>query len=464
MLTPKNRSPLLALLSLAVSGGILFSNPAAAETHVVPSLCCSTIQQGLDVAASGDTVLVLAGTYVGPGNVELLFRGKSMTLRGQDRETTILDGRNANRLVHIDSGPLATARLEDLTLMRGSAGPTGQGGGIRIEDNGFELRNCHIVSCTASRGGGLYCSNATVTIEGCTFEDNGAFKGGGMYLAGGTTTMVGGRVVGNYTNVQSGWGAGVYGVVGHIDIIDTVVSGNRVTLSGFGGGGLLIDGCTTLLRGVTIAGNLSENYAGGGGGGLNVTGGWTVIERCAFYENCDRFGGYDIYSRLGVPEISCTYINDVNGEVQYLDPPIVGDVSACVPISCLDAPTSNGEYTISDESVLLPQNNDCGALIGAIGEGCRVAGVEAGERVATLRVFPTPARHQVQLLLPFETTGDVEIALYDASGRVLGGRASGVKIENGEATISLDGLAAGTYYVRVRAGERIGEGRVVVLP
>jgi hypothetical protein len=48
------------------------------------------IQEGIDAASGGDTVLVLDGTYTGVGNREIEFKGKAITVRSQNGPTNCI--------------------------------------------------------------------------------------------------------------------------------------------------------------------------------------------------------------------------------------------------------------------------------------------------------------------------------------------------------------------------------------
>ena len=65
--------------------------PIWAATFLVPQQQ-TTIQAGIDAATDGDTVLVADGLYTGVGNVNLDFKGKSITVKSvSSAEKCIID-------------------------------------------------------------------------------------------------------------------------------------------------------------------------------------------------------------------------------------------------------------------------------------------------------------------------------------------------------------------------------------
>jgi parallel beta-helix repeat protein len=107
-----------------------------------------TIQQGIDSCAIFDTVLVAEGIYF-----ENIFIYSPISLIGEDRDSTIIDGSGAGDVIYIDAWGV---------LIRGF---TIKNSGVNYEDAGVEL------SFTDS------CA-----IEGCNFEDN--YAGLSLYGSG----------------------------------------------------------------------------------------------------------------------------------------------------------------------------------------------------------------------------------------------------------------------------------------
>jgi hypothetical protein len=62
-------------------GDSTFSDPAEDGSIGHPF---DAIQEGIDAAGSGDTVLVLDGTYTGSGNKDLDFNGKAITVQSEN--------------------------------------------------------------------------------------------------------------------------------------------------------------------------------------------------------------------------------------------------------------------------------------------------------------------------------------------------------------------------------------------
>ena len=117
----------------------------------------ATIQGAIDVAVNNDSILVAAGTY--RENID--YDGKNLTIIGEDRETTIIDGNNAGRVVHM----VGATVLSNFTIINGSGSTSSS-----TDSNG---RGSAIQATGNARLNNLIIKNNTHTssIEGVVFLD-----------------------------------------------------------------------------------------------------------------------------------------------------------------------------------------------------------------------------------------------------------------------------------------------------
>src|SRR5437763_1278627 len=93
---PRRCGPPFGLLLVSGLGVMLVAGAAIGSATLTVPAAFPTIQAALNAAASGDTVLVANGVYSGPGNVNLDFNGKAITLRSAGgRDACVIDCQSA---------------------------------------------------------------------------------------------------------------------------------------------------------------------------------------------------------------------------------------------------------------------------------------------------------------------------------------------------------------------------------
>jgi hypothetical protein len=165
------------------------------------------IQSAIDIAHSGDTIIVHPGQY----NENIRLRDKNIIIASDYLITgnpevisqTIINGIGGDSVFDLRSG------INDSTLICGftiSGGyDTGYGGGINC--HGSPTLSNLIITWNGSdnEGGGIYCEG-NAKLEYLTISNNGSFKGGGIYFADGNPTLENSIIIDN----GSTWGGGLY--------------------------------------------------------------------------------------------------------------------------------------------------------------------------------------------------------------------------------------------------------------
>ncbi len=186
------------------------------------------LQDAIDAASEGGTLVVCAGTYRGTFTID-----KQLSLVSQEDTTGVwLDGDGDGPILTITD---AAVVLENIGFQHAGTGSDGRGGGVWIEqensldlpyvtmdgvrvqegdDSGVVITGGTLVGLelalddnSAEVGGGLRVLAGAVSLEDPTFAGNDADLGGGIYVDdGGDVTISGGEVCENRaTNGGGAW-------------------------------------------------------------------------------------------------------------------------------------------------------------------------------------------------------------------------------------------------------------------
>ena len=272
--------PFLYLIPLLLHSAI----PASAATIHVPG-DHDTIQFAIWYAADGDTVLVADGTYTGTGNRDVDFDGKAIVVRSETGATaTVIDCEGAGRGFQFLREETADSRLEGFTVTNGYSET--DGGAIYCRSSSPTIRDCTIAGNTASTGGGIGCYLSSPLVENCVIEENFSYeKGGAIYCRESSPTLSNCFVE---RNSSASFRGGIYCEDASCpEIIDCVISENRVNNWVKGGGGILCSNSSD----ARIVNCLVQSNRAGYGGGIQCIESSPLISRCTILENNADWGG-----------------------------------------------------------------------------------------------------------------------------------------------------------------------------
>lgn len=397
----------------------------------------ATIQEAVDLASDGDEILLGDGTFTGPGNRQIDFLGKAITVRSASGDPTLCGvDADFHTGFRFGSGEGAGSVLADISISDtveyaifcdGSsptfrnlhlgysfavsvncrnAGPTFEDvlavgshwTTFFLQDSPVVLRDVEIRYATRamlSEGGSPELERVTVRDAGCPALE---FRGG--------APLIRGCLLEANTRVASTGPAGaIFLENADATIENTVLVGNGqdiASLPYLGGSALSMTGSSPVVRDCLLAGNRSRE-----GGAVKVgPGSFPTFERCTIAGNeARRGGGFHVADGAGASltgvivwgncasetgadgylagpgaavDADCAVLSpdlwEGAGSLVLGSAVLTSDPLFCGPVDCTASPTTAGVYTLDAASPALA--HACGT-IGALGPGCAATNVGA---------------------------------------------------------------------------------------
>ncbi|MHC4529111.1 MAG: LamG-like jellyroll fold domain-containing protein, partial [Planctomycetota bacterium] len=292
-----------------------------------------TIQAAINAVGTGDHILLTDGTFTGPGNRNIDFKGKAITVRSQsgDPNLCIIDCQgapgNPRRGFKFVTGEGPNSALRNVTITNGYVDSTladDKGGGILCKKyvnmplmvpSEPTISNCIITGNTAtSHGGGMYASECSPILYRCTFSDNfSGWEGGGLYYVASGIRSPRVEYCTFSENGSAGHGGGMcYGCWDSMFCACLVENCNFVhNHAADDGGGLALFGTDNTIEDCVF----TNNHTPAHGGGMTDMSDNATLVRCSFSNNlADTYGGGLSVFDPDCQVVNCTFSNNVSRE------------------------------------------------------------------------------------------------------------------------------------------------------
>jgi hypothetical protein len=471
--------PSILVLSIA----LLVGTASGAVWYVHPDSSMNCIQDCLDSCATGDTILVGAGTY----HESIIWpAAQSIVLISEyGADTTIIDGDSTSTVIFLAGTVDSTTIIDGFTIQNGN---DLNSGGIMCDNAAPTIRNNNIRNNFGIYGAGITCiwSSGNPIIEGNTIAHNHADStGGGISIAYGAAPRILANIIDSNTAYRGG---GIYSRDNAPIIEGNAITGNYAAW--FGGGIYLLQS-QAIITNNTITTNRTLIYEQGAGIYIGTNSAPT-IKHCVISDNFRE--GIVGYLSFGTID-SCTIVgNEFDGMT------FSGGASPTIHHCNIYGHLSYGLRNINTTTTIDAENNWWGHTTGPYhastnpgGQGDAVTnfvdfdpwlsdsvhGIGIEELVVekplafNLQVNPNPFTDRTQIRFTIHdsrsTIENTALSIYDASGRLVKSFNHESCIMDHGSAISWDGtdqlnrrLPSGVYFVNLST-EKQSETRKVLL-
>lgn len=270
----------------------------------------NSIQEGLNNASAGDSVLVSTGIYY----ENIIWPNiNGIILKGSGVDESIIDGQGIGTVLgffdqgiwDIDSSTI----VQGFTIQNGFANHgvgQGSGGGILLEEASPKLIDLLIEnssSNTYGHGGGISLNNSYGVLDGIIVQDCYADHGGGINLAGGMPILR--NVIAQNNEANSGcggiWAGGTIPTFYNVSVNNNVANHT---------GGICIEHLNVDIEVSNL--KIKSNTSLNNGGGLSVFRGHVTLKNSEIIDNFsfDNGGGIRVNENSSLNLINVNVINN----------------------------------------------------------------------------------------------------------------------------------------------------------
>ena len=264
------------ILGIFIGLAFLLSGAAYGATIKVPDDYL-TIQEAIDGAVDGDTVLVADGIYLGPRNKNLDFAGKAIMVKSENGLAhCIIDCEGEGRGFYFHTGEGEDSVVSGVTITNAN-----ESGCFIMNASSPTIINCNFSDNFAQHGGGIHVHSqmgfCSPTIINCNFSGNraGSFGGAIMNYYGSSCSIINC----NFSDNFAPNGGAIFSQRSSISISNSIFTRNY----GYGGGAICNNDTSGTITNCTFFGN----NGGSRGGGI-----WNYGYRTLNVTNCIFWADY----------------------------------------------------------------------------------------------------------------------------------------------------------------------------